>query len=190
MIDEVTFQRVNAVGARTHRGLVADIHRDAYAERITTGEEFAADRAFMDRFDAYTARQGFDLVFGHLPGKGGVSAVGQAWGWALDARSRWWSGLESEPEPGFTIESGTRTFALSEIMVRRAFTGRGFARALHDELLRTRTEERATLLVRPDNTRAYAAYTRWGWRQMGRLRPGWPAAPLMDVLILDRWPTR
>jgi hypothetical protein len=38
--------------------------------------------------------------------------------------------------------------------------------------------------VRPDNSAAYAAYLRWGWRPVARLRPGWPDAPLMDVLIL------
>jgi ribosomal protein S18 acetylase RimI-like enzyme len=185
MTVEMTFQRMNAAAARDHRDLVADIHRDAYADRITAGDSFASDLAFMDRFDAYTTRESFDLVFAHVPGPEGEVAVGQAWGWALDARSRWWEGLEAEPEPGFTTETGRRTFALSEIMVRRGFTGRGVARALHDELLRPRPEERSTLLVRPDNTRAYAAYTRWGWRQVGRLRPGWPGAPLMDVLILD-----
>jgi ribosomal protein S18 acetylase RimI-like enzyme len=178
---EVTFRRVDAAGARAHRALVADIHRDAYADRIATGETFAGDEAFMARFDAYTTRDGFDLVFADH----GDTVVGQAWGWPLKAGTGWWDGLEAEPEPGFTREDGKRTFALSEIMVRRAFTSRGIAHALHDELLSARTEQRATLLVRPENTAAYAAYTRWGWRKVGQLRPGWPGAPLMQVLVLE-----
>jgi ribosomal protein S18 acetylase RimI-like enzyme len=74
-------------------------------------------------------------------------------------------------------EDGTRTFALSEIMVRRAYTGQGIAHALHDELLGGRSEERATLLVRPANTFAYRAYTGGGGRKSpshapaGRTRP-------------------
>jgi len=48
----------------------------------------------------------------------------------------------------------------------------------------TRTEERATLLVSQTNSRAATAYAHWGWRKAAELRPGWPDAPLMDVLIL------
>lgn len=177
----LSFRRFTATEARRHRELVADIHRDAYAERIATGDPFASEAAFMERFDAYTGRDGFDLVVAYRGG----TAVGQAWGWPLTADTAWWNGLESEPEPGFTHEDGTRTFALSELMVRRAWTGRGIAHALHDTLLAARPERRATLLVRPDNTDAYNAYLRWGWRKISRLRPGWPDAPLMDVLILD-----
>ena len=85
--------------------------------------------------------------------------------------------------PGFTDEDGTRTFALSEIMVREDLTGQGLAHRLHDELLGRRPERRATLLVEPDNTAAYRAYTRWGRSKVAELRPGWPDAPLWDVLI-------
>ena len=91
----------------------------------------------------------------------------------------------AEPEPGFTLEDGHRTFALSELMVRQPRTGRGIAHALHDELLQHRPETRATLLVRPENTTAYRAYIRWGWHRVAQLRPGWPDAPLMDVLIIS-----
>jgi GNAT superfamily N-acetyltransferase len=69
-------------------------------------------------------------------------------------------------------------------MVRQDWTGQGVAHALHDALLQRHRETRATLLVRPENTAAYRAYTRWGWRSVGQLRPNWPDAPLMDVLIM------
>lgn len=65
------------------------------------------------------------------------------------------AGHATEPEPGFTTETGNRTFAFSELMVRKLWAGRGIAHALHDELLRTRPETRATLLALPDNTDAY-----------------------------------
>ncbi|TQS29457.1 GNAT family N-acetyltransferase [Microbispora sp. KK1-11] len=180
MTEPVIFKRFDAAGAREQREVVSQMHRDAYAEQIATGDAFAGDQAFMTRFDAYTSRDGFDLVMAYV----GDKPVGQSWGWPLAHDTRWWNGLEAEPEPGFTVEDGTRTFALSEIMVRRAWTGQGVAHALHDELLTGRDERRATLLVRPDNSAAYAAYLRWGWRPVARLRPGWPDAPLMDVLIL------
>lgn len=180
LLSDLSFQRFDAAGARAQRGIVALVHGDAYADRMASGGTFDSRETFMARFDAYTSREGFDLVIGYLYGE----PVGQSWGWALPPNSAWWQGMRPEPEPGFTVEDGTRTFALSEIMVRQNWTGRGIAHALHDELLRGRRETRATLLVRPENTTAYRAYTRWGWSKVAQLRPGWPNAPLMDVLIL------
>jgi GNAT superfamily N-acetyltransferase len=134
----------------------------------------------MHRFDSYAAAPAFDLVVAYQ----GSDAIGQAWGWPLTEHSGWWKGLLSEPEPGFTQENGRRTFALSEIMVSQEWTGKGIAHALHDHLLSGRPESRASLLVEPQNTRAYRAYLQWGWRKVAQLHPGWANAPTFDVLIL------
>lgn len=98
--------------------------------------------------------------------------------------------LIGDIEPTFTDEDGKRTFALSEIMVRKAWTGRRIAHALHGRLLLGRAEARATLLVNPANETAYRIYLRWEWRKVAQLRPGWPDAPLFDVLILPLPVTR
>jgi GNAT superfamily N-acetyltransferase len=74
--------------------------------------------------------------------------VGQAFGYALPPNARWWQGLSTPVPEGFTEETGTRTFALNELMVVPEWQGRGVAHALHDELLGSRKEQRATLLVR------------------------------------------
>lgn len=176
----VQFRRFGRAGARERRDVVALIHRGAYAAGNASRDAFASDSAFMQRFDAYTSRSEFDLVIAYH----GSEPIGQTWGWALTPDAAWWDGLTTEPEPGFTVEDGHRTFALSEIMVRQGWTGQGVAHALHDELLAPRRETRATLLVRPENTTAYRAYARWGWHPVGQLRPNWPDAPLMDVLIM------
>lgn len=65
------------------------------------------------------------------------------------------------------------------------YTGCGLARALHDYLLDSRFERRSTLLVEPDNDRAYRAYVNWGWSRVGVTKPSWPGAPTFDVLIRD-----
>jgi ribosomal protein S18 acetylase RimI-like enzyme len=176
----LTFRRYNSEEARGARDIVEAVYRGAYWENIESGDPFSQPQAFMGRYDSYASNPLFDLVIAFEDDK----PVGQAWGWALSPNSRWWEALESEPEPGFTVEDGTRTFALSEIMVARDWTGRGVARALHDGLLRGRQEQRATLLVRPANTRAYSTYLRWGWRTVAKSRPHWPDAPTFDVLIL------
>ncbi|MGB6163394.1 MAG: GNAT family N-acetyltransferase [Pseudonocardiaceae bacterium] len=149
-------------------------------EAIAIGDPFDSIDTFMHRFDFYAAQPEFDLVIAYQGGE----AIGQAWGWPLTGRSRWWEGLISEPEPDFTHEDGRRTFSLSEIMASQEWTGKGVAHALHDRLLLARTESRATFLVEPENTRAYRTYARWGWRKITQLRPGWDNAPLFDVLIL------
>ncbi|MFE2999764.1 GNAT family N-acetyltransferase [Nocardia sp. NPDC059246] len=185
LIQGLSFARYSAAGARDIRHVVEAIYRSAYADAIEAGDPFEAPDSFMHRFDAYTDPQAgrFELVVGRIDGE----PVGQTWGWPLTAQSRWWTNLrlDTGDRAAFVAENGMRTFALSEIMVCKPFTGRGIARALHDEILRTRPEERATLLVEPDNTRAYQAYINWGWSKVGVLQPSWPNAPQLDVLIRE-----
>ncbi|MFI0446926.1 GNAT family N-acetyltransferase [Actinomadura sp. 6N118] len=180
LVAKVTFEHFDGPAAHRLRDLVGEIDQDARADKVEAGSVFDSLDEFLRRFDAYVQRTGFDLVLAHLDGQ----PVGQAWGWPLGADTGWWRGLDPEPEPGFTREDGHRTFAFSELMVRQGAAGQGIGHALHDELLAGRTEQRATLLVRPENTTAYQAYRRWGWRKAAELRPAVAHAPLMDVLIL------
>ncbi|MBV9480898.1 MAG: GNAT family N-acetyltransferase [Acidobacteria bacterium] len=177
---EVTFCRYNATEARRLRDTVEAVYVRSYVDAIASGDPFDRIDVFMHRFDSYVSQSDFDLVVAYR----GDEAIGQAWGWPLTEHSRWWEGLLSEPEPGFTHEDGHRTFALSEIMVSREWTGKGVAHALHDRLLSVRPESRAALLVEPQNTRAYRTYLHFGWRKVAQLRPHWDDAPTFDVLIL------
>jgi GNAT superfamily N-acetyltransferase len=152
----------------------------SYVDAIASGDPFDSIDVFMHRFDSYASQSNFDLVIAYH----GDEAIGQTWGWPLAEHSRWWDGLIPEPEPDFIHENGRRTFVLSEIMVSQEWTGKGVAHALHDRLLSVRPEVRASLLVEPENTRAYRAYLHWGWRKIGQLRPGWNDAPTFDVLLL------
>lgn len=180
------FQHFTASQARRHRDLVEDVFRRSYVEAIESGDPFESPAAFMERFDAYTApsrSSGFVLVLAHVDGK----PAGQTWGWPLVPGSAWWQHLvlDDGDLAEFTAETGRRTFALSEIMVCAEYAGRGLARRLHDELLGSRTESRATLLVDPANQRAYGRYLSWGWQRVGTLRPSWDDAPEFDVLLRD-----
>jgi predicted GNAT family acetyltransferase len=66
-------------------------------------------------------------------------------------------------------------------MIHPAWRGRGYSHTLHDELLANRPEQRATLLVRPDNEPARSAYLRWGWTLIGTIQP-FPDSPVFDAL--------
>lgn len=184
---DLTFRHYDGRGALAVRSTVALIHRDAYAETIESGDPFASHEAFMRRFDAHTTRPSFDLVLAYS----GAEPVGQAWGWPENASStELLASADGGTEPQSLDGEDTRVFSLAELMVRRAWTGRGIAHALHDELLAARTEPRAELYVRPRNVTAYRAYRKWGWRKVGETRPELPDAPLFDVLILALPSTR
>ena len=114
---------------------------------------------------------------------GGACAIPQL-GFTLSRGARWWQGLTTPVDPEAIAEDGSRTFALCEIMTHPEWQGRGIAHEVHDELLHQRPERRATLLVREDNEAARLAYFKWGWRQVGKLRP-YPDSPHYDALILD-----
>jgi ribosomal protein S18 acetylase RimI-like enzyme len=176
---ELTFRRYDGPQAAERRDDIEQVYRKAYRAAIESGDPFDSVEAFMNRFDHYARIDGFDLVVLYSDG----TPIGQTWGWPLKTNASWWGGLEREPEPGFTDEDGSRTFALSEIMVGEEFAGQGLAHRVHDELLRPRGERRATLLVEPDNDRARRAYVRWGWQPVSTLRPNWVDAPQFEVLV-------
>src|SRR5437762_7227196 len=120
------------------------VHLDARAELLDQ-PFYSADR-FWKRVENYLQGPGFDLVTGRLDGL----LVGYAFGSTLPRGSQWWQDVEGT-DPEFTTETGTRTFAFREILIRKAYQHRGYAHQLHDELLAPRPEGRATLLVLSDN---------------------------------------
>ena len=157
--------------------VVVPVYEASHADVIS--DPFYSAARFAERVRGYMKAPGFELVTAEIGG----GPIGLALGYTLPAGARWWSGLTTPAEPGMTDETGTRTFALCELMVVPAWQGRGVAHALHDELLGHRPEERATLLVREDNTSAQQAYAKWGWQKAGKLQP-YADAPHYDALIL------
>ena len=136
---------------------------------------------FVERLQGYITATGFALV---LARSEMGEPIGLGFGYPLPSGTRWWQGLASEVPEGFTDEDGTRTFALNELMVHPDHQRQGVARTLHDTLMRSRPEQRATLLVRGDNAAARTAYSRWGWSVAAKLKP-FADSPIYDALILD-----
>jgi ribosomal protein S18 acetylase RimI-like enzyme len=172
-VPDMQFRRYDAQGARALRQTIATVHGDAYAAAIDSGDPFETRQAFMQRFDAHAGNPSLDLVIAYDGGE----PVGQVWGFPVGK-------LTPVGSPGNLADEPGPIFALAEIMVRKAWTGRGIAHALHDRILATRTERYAELYVRPENATAYRAYLKWGWRRIGETRPDLPDAPLFDVLVM------
>ena len=144
------------------------------------GNPFYSAERFAERVRGYMKAPGFELVVAEVAG----APRGLALGYALHEGARWWRGLTTPLDPETIAETGDRTFALCELMVHPEWQRRGIAQALLDELLGHRPEDRATVLVREDNTPAQRAYAKWGWRKLGKLQP-FPDSPRYDALVLD-----
>jgi ribosomal protein S18 acetylase RimI-like enzyme len=130
---------------------------------------------FGELFREETARPGFRLVTAEAGGE----LVGFAYGHSLSADTRWWDGIDPRPDDAFV---DGRTFVIKELGVAAAWRRRRVGRRLHDALLDGRTEQRATLTVRPEAEPAVAAYQAWGWEAVGRVRPE-AAGPLYVVMV-------
>jgi GNAT superfamily N-acetyltransferase len=185
MTGTVSLQQFTGAQAAKIRDTVADVQADGYADAIAAGDPFEATDEFMRRFDTYVTAPGFTMLLATLDGH----PVGQTFGWPLQPTSKWWADLVLDPGPPdhaeFVAEDGTRTFALSEIMVDKQHTGSGIASTLYRALLGGRPEQRATWLVNPANDKAYPIYLHWGARRVGTLRPRWDGAPQYDVLVVE-----
>lgn len=188
MAETVVLQSLSGSQARTVRDTIADVQARSYVDAIATGNPFESTEAFMERFEVYSAAPGFSMVLATIDGE----PVGQAFGWPLGVDTTWWKGLVLDPgQPSteeFTVEDGTKTYALSELMVDKKHTGHGIAGVLYRGLLTGRTEQRVTWLVNPANQNAYAIYRHWGARRVGTLQPAWQGAPQFHVLIADPYP--
>lgn len=140
---------------------------DAYADAYGAAPDSDKTAAFRHRALRQFGQPGFALV----TATEGDQLLGFAFGRTLPAGdTHWWGGLQPEPPADFRTETGTRTWVLAEIEVRRTHQGHGLGRALHDAVLTARPEERATLATAPDAA-VQAAYTSWGWQPVGRV-PG------------------
>lgn len=149
----VVVEHHDAAGMRAIREEKLTLYQRVYAHRLN--DPFSTPARFWERLDTYASRPGFTMVTGRESG----GLVGLALGYPLPSGSRWWTHLRGphQDDTDFLREDGRRTFAINELMVHPAWRSRGIGRTLHNELLAHRAEERATLLVRPDNEPARSA---------------------------------
>jgi GNAT superfamily N-acetyltransferase len=163
----LTFRRTGDV--EEVRRTVLDVHAEVRGDFGLLGKPFNSVERFGERLVGYAQRPGWESVVVHVDG----TPAGFAFGTPLAPDTRWWSSMTTPLPDGYTVETGSRTFAFQEICVRGPWRGRGVARRLHDELLTGHAEERVTLLVNPaaGDGRVRAVYESWGYRQVGEQQP-------------------
>ncbi|MEU1824159.1 GNAT family N-acetyltransferase [Streptomyces abikoensis] len=172
----MTLRRYDHTHAADLRELLLDIHDQCYAESENRDGFDSRDR-FAQFVDGWSQKPGWDCVIGY----DGDQAVGFAYGAPLTPTTPWWTKVTGL-DPDYTRETGTRTFAVSEVMVRPQWRKTGTAARLHDDLLRPRPEERATLLVDSTHPKVRSLYEDWGYKPVGTSQP-FTDSPLFIVMI-------
>lgn len=146
---------------------ILPLYAEVYAEPPYS--EGPADiQDFVTSYARRAAEPGFRLEVAVEPDG---EPVAFAFGHSLRTDTKWWDGLLDRVPDDLVREYDGRTFAIIELAVKRSHRRRGVATTLHRQLLTDRQEERVTLLSRPEAVPAQAAYHRWGYRVVGRLRP-------------------
>ncbi|MGH3911829.1 MAG: GNAT family N-acetyltransferase, partial [Pseudonocardiaceae bacterium] len=112
----------------------------------------------------------------------GEELIGFSFGHQLPVRTGWWDGTLAPLPDEITTEYPGRTFAIIEMAVRHRYRQRGVARRMHARLTAGLTEERITLLVRPDAPAPQHAYRSWGYQPVGQVQP-FPEGPVYDAMI-------
>jgi GNAT superfamily N-acetyltransferase len=135
---------------------------------------------FADRFRVQRRQPGFVLA----QARHGEYLVGCALGMPLRPATSWWHNLTTPLSPEITTEHPGRTFALTGLLVRPPWRRQGIGRDLHDLILGSRPEERATLTLLPAAAPAQAAAQSWGWRKIARQRDPRPGSPVLDILLI------
>ncbi|MEU3984616.1 N-acetyltransferase [Streptomyces sp. NPDC026672] len=167
------------------RRLIVDIHVEVRGEFGLMERPFYHRDRFDERLTAYSSRPGWEAVVGYQGGE----PVGYVFAVPLGEDTRWWSSERVSLPDAYVKEDGARTLALNEILVRRPWRGaqgKGTARALHEELLSRRTEQRVTLLVNPalSEGRLKAVYESWGYQQIGSQQP-FDDSPVFATMMRD-----
>ncbi len=176
---EITFELLDGRRAAGHAAELQALQTEVYAG-LPYGRE-AGDARFADRFSVRVRQPGFALA----EARSGGYLIGCAAGMPLRSSTSWWRDLTTPLPDQVTAEHPGRTFALIELSVRSSWRRQGIGRSLHDLMLASRGEERATLVVPPTATAAQTAFQEWGWRKLARTRSSGPGSLASDVLLTD-----
>lgn len=175
---DVTYHALNGTQALGHLDELRDLYREVYADPpYSWGDEHA--ELFVERFKQQATAEGFALV----DARHGDELVGVIFGVTLGLTTGWWHHLLAPLPDDVTTERPGRTFAVVELLVRKAWRRQHIAQVLHDHLLHGRSEQRATLTVLPAALPAQSAYAKWGWRKVAEKRNPLPGSPVFDVMV-------
>ncbi|MCQ6246125.1 hypothetical protein [Streptomyces malaysiensis] len=119
MTESAALTLVPTSEVKTYRQLFLDIHVEVRTEVGLMQDPFNAVDLFDERLTRYASRGGWEAIIGY----NGEEPVGYVFGVPLGPGSVWWSSMRQLPPEDFTWETGSRTFAVNEILVRKRWRG-------------------------------------------------------------------
>jgi ribosomal protein S18 acetylase RimI-like enzyme len=177
MTTQLRIERRDGPGTLDLRGEILAVYGASHADQMH--DPWAHPDRFWERLvELYAPAKDFGLVAGWLRDE----LVGYAFGSPLLSDPIWQDVRKGMPDKTLPSEPQP-LYVFREFAVHPAHQRRGYGRALHDALLAGRPELLAYLCVRPDNP-AKLAYSSWGWRQVGQLKP-FEDSPLFDVMVKE-----
>jgi GNAT superfamily N-acetyltransferase len=176
-VDGIELELLDGARAAAHAEELRDLHAEVYADPPYADRDDAA--LFAGRFRVQRRQPGFVLA----QARHGGYLVGFGSGIPLRPATSWWRDLTTPVPDEVTAEHPGRTFALTDLLVRASWRRQGIGQGMHDLILASRAEERATLTVLPAATPAQNAFRSWGWRRVARTRGAGPGAPVSDILV-------
>jgi len=156
---------------------VRNLYAEVYAEPPYCDGP-AEVEAFASRWPRRLAQAHFRLVIADDADE----PIAFTFGHQLAVPTRWWDGAVEPLPDSVTTEHDGRTFAIIEMGVRQPHRRRGVAAQLHAHLTAGLPHERTTLLVHPEADAPRRAYTSWGYRSVGLIRP-YADGPILDAMI-------
>lgn len=163
-VDRLTLTIYGTGTAAAQSGAIRNLYAEIYAEP-PYHEGPAEVEDFASAWPRTINQRNFRLVIARRA----AEPIGFAFGFSLQAHD-------------ITTEYPERTFAIIELAVRRPYRQQGVGRQLHTHLTAGLSEERITLLVRPEAPVPQHAYLSWGYQPVGRIQP-FPGAPVYDAMI-------
>jgi len=173
-----------SIGGAAEATEMADQLTDLYvADSVGSSKQgvahFSRDRFKARLLDGQANQPGFAIATARANGE----LIGYMFGCPLPVVNLWWGSVQETLSADLIRETGSRTFALLEGIVRRDWRGRKIASALYAKLLEGRHEERITLMVRPENESAYAIWKHYGYQKIGTADPAGDGTTHLDVLV-------
>lgn len=175
-LDDLVFTVHGSKTATDQLESVVDLYRAAFEKPPAEMEQGVG--WLTDAWLRRTSTPGFRLVTATHDG----TPIGAIYGHQI-GESCWESAVGIPAD--VTKERPGRTVAFIDMMVRPDWQRYGVARRMHALQLADRIEERATLLVNPANTKAQAAYIKWGYGQAGTVEPVAFPGKCYDAMLLD-----
>jgi GNAT superfamily N-acetyltransferase len=184
MAEGFRLQHATTAELESVRQLLIDVYAEVYADRLD--DPFFSVERFNERLSGHAGRNNWEAVIAYTEDG---EPVGYAYAAALQPGARWWM-YQLNPLPeDYTEETGDRTLALFEIMVRQPWRGTGIAQQIHEELLSGRPEERVTLLVDPRKSGVKRLYEGWGYEHIGDQKP-FPDSPVYATMVRQLRPAQ